>query len=550
MCNCFLLQLRLAFHNEIVAGGVINFCYNDRGSPGQSQTQVAGSLPAFQGKNVTLKQTCYKSSIMKNSRLACLFKVLDNSELRAIKKLLKPPPGRKASELFRLFEFFYKKTPLKKRSRLKKEHVFTSLFPQGNYDDNRLNKLANQLVRFIEDFLVQQQFKKDKALKYQALACSLSHREDSRYFEVAMKKWEQAIAGPGDSLFAYLSRFLLSIQHLSHHQVHENNDSYKTVLYNARERLNELNHAWQLFFELERIARGKYVGDLFPPARPALTIEMIEALDGREELLMIRLCQKLYLMSAQPDVREYFDVAWEALRLSCEQLSSEARLQVLRYLLNHCIARYFQGAGEFLQLQLNLYKWGVEKQVFIQNDMIEDTIFMNAVITAATAGDFKFAEEFITGNKPYIIPSRRKATGKMAHAYLYFHREEYEKAVREIDKLRMQDYDFAIRRQSLLLRATYKLLEQGRADFGDVMDRYRTYTHFFERDSYDLAEGRKQSYLNLAYYVYQMACHHPTYGKEAPKPVKEIQAELAQKVPAASTWVKNELALLSAKKGN
>ena len=82
------------------------------------------------------------------------------------------------------------------------------------------------------------------------------------------------------------------------------------------------------------------------------------------------------------------------------------------------------------------------------------------------------------------------------------------------------------------------------------MDRYRTYTHFFERDSYDLAEGRKQSYLNLAYYVYQMACHHPTYGKEAPKPVKEIQAELAQKVPAASTWVKNELALLSAKKGN
>lgn len=485
---------------------------------------------------------------MKNSRLACLFNTLEYNELRALRKLLKPPPGDELSGLFRLFEFFREKMPLKKKSRLKKEHVFSRVFPDEPYSAARLDKLASHLVSYIEDFLVQRQLEKDKALKYQALARSLSHREDSRCYEAAMKKWEQAIGGQGDSLFAYFPRLLFSIQRLNHFDVHENDESHSEVLDSARRRLNELNLAWQLFFELERMARSKYIRGRLSPASPALLAELIESLDGAEGRPMILLYQKLFLMSAQPDERKYFHEAWQALRDTAGQLSSQASLPVLRYLLNYCIARYFRGAGEFLGIQLELYKWGAEKGGFIEDGMIEGSIFLNAVITAATAGDFTFARQFVKDNGTLVTPSRKDATVRMAKAYIHFHSMQYEKAIAEIDGLLAQDFDFAVRRQSLLLRATYKLFEQGEADMDAVQNRCRAYREFFERDSYKLAESRKEAYLNLAYYVEEMAVHHLVHWKEAPKPAQELHAELAQKAPAAPTWVRGEIARLSGKR--
>lgn len=482
---------------------------------------------------------------MKNSRLYLYLNSLKDKELRSLKKLLRPPSGEEPSYLFKLFEFFLGKLPLKETSRLGKKHVFSKIFSNKAYDAGRLDKLASQLVSCIESFLVQQQLEKDKSLKYQALARSLSHRKDSRCYEAAMKKWESALDGEGDSLFAYFPRFLFSIQCLDHHGTHENKEAHTAVLHDARQRLNELNLAWQLFFELERMARSKYIRSPLPPPRPELLEELVKALEGAEERPMIRLYLKLFQMSSQPGERQYFDEAWKALRASAEQLSSAAALQVLRYLLNHCIDRYSKGAGEFLGLQLELYKWGEEKEAFVEDGMIEDSIFLNAVVTAATAGDFTFAWQFMEKNEARITPARKDAAVRMAKAYIYFHEGKYDKAIEQIDSLLAQDFDFAIRRQSLLLRAAYKLFEQDKADIEDVKDRCRTYREFFERDTYKLAKSRKANYLHLAYYVEEMAAHHYNYRKEPPKPAQELRAELAEKVPAASGWVREELGRLS-----
>ena len=89
-----------------------------------------------------------------DSKLLKTFKLLDKEETRRFKKLLQSPFFTTNTHLLRLYNYLIKYYPDFNHPKLTKVLIFTYLFPNRTYNDNKLRMLLREFTKQLEDFLV------------------------------------------------------------------------------------------------------------------------------------------------------------------------------------------------------------------------------------------------------------------------------------------------------------------------------------------------------------------------------------------------------------
>ncbi|MCB0580022.1 MAG: hypothetical protein KDD10_12035 [Phaeodactylibacter sp.] len=474
---------------------------------------------------------------MKDSNLLRLLRVLTKKELRLLKKKLSNS-GPQATAL--LLKELLKSAPRFEPDSLDEKKIFKKLYPKEPFNKQKLSYCKSNLYKEAQQLLAEEELATDTILFQRLLARRLQRRAGSGPFEDAMAGLERELLGIQNSFDYYLLDFDRHLLRLKHPET-QKNQANLSPLKAARQSLDSAYLAWQLYFELERISRRRYLNEQLPGA--LFPVGQLRELP-LEYPPLVRLLFLAYKLYQAPDNRQQFANAFRALREMVSEIQPLERLELARYLLNFCIAKYNSGVPSFLQSQMDIYQWGNENGIFVIDKAIDHTIFINAVVTAAVANKLDFAASFIKNNQNFVEPGIRSDTVNLSQAYIHFRRGEYLEAEQSLETIQAKEnYDFALRRQSLLLRAAYGQYINHIADYTKVEERCKAFRWFFQRDAYAVAEPRKEAYRNLEYFVRKLAWYHNQ--TERPSALKEtLLKELDTKPSVAKEWVKGEVASL------
>lgn len=471
---------------------------------------------------------------MKDSNLLRLLRVLSRKELRLLKKRLSKG-GSQAAML--LLTELLKSAPRFVPDTIDEKKIFKKLYPQEPFNKQKLSYCKSNLYKEAQQLLAEEELATDAILFQRLLARRLQRRAGSGPFEDAMAGLDRELLGIRNSFDYYFLDFDRHLLRLKHLETQKNQANLRP-LRAARESLDTAYLAWQLYFELERASRRRYLNEQLPGA--LFPVNQLQELPSEYPPLihLLFLAHKLY---QDPDKQLQFSNVFQALQEMAPEIQPLERLELARYLLNFCIAEYNSGNPSFLQSQMAIYEWGNEHGIFVIDEAIDHTIFINIVVTATVAGELNFARSFLQKNQHFIEPGIRSDTVSLSRAYIHFRRKEYLETEQSLETVQAKEnYDFALRRQSLLLRAAYGQYISHIADYTKVEERCKAYRWFFQRDAYAVAKPRKEAYRNLEYFVRKMAW----YGNHTSPPPgfrEALLEELDAKTTIAREWVREEI---------
>ena len=150
-----------------------------------------------------------------------------------------------------------------------------------------------------------------------------------------------------------------------------------------------------------------------------------------------------------------------------------------------------------------LYQWGADKKIFIQNNKISDFTFLNITISATTTKEFQWGYQFVKDNKHYLRETLRDNTVNLCKAYLYFNNKEFEKAQTILSQIETPFFIHRIRTVALKVRTLYEcyLLDE---DYLSPLESSINSLKSLIKTEKELSDNWKRAYTNYANAVKKM----------------------------------------------
>ncbi|MGB1242987.1 MAG: hypothetical protein ACPG49_10730, partial [Chitinophagales bacterium] len=113
--------------------------------------------------------------------------------------------------------------------------------------------------------------------------------------------------------------------------------------------------------------------------------------------------------------------------------------------------------------------------------------------------EFAWTEEFIETYKDKLAPNFRQNAYAYNLAYLYFHQNQFDNALKLLHEVTFEDIGYSIKSRTLLLRVYYELDEID--PFYSLIDSFKIY---LKRNKL-LSESRKKIYLNFIKFIARLS---------------------------------------------
>ena len=161
-----------------------------------------------------------------------LLKEFSDIEIKKLESFLKSPYYNKNNKVLLLFNEIRKYHPHFKSKNLAKEKLSKKVNPDLKYNDSTLRNLMSGLLKCIEEFLILEEFNKNKPEKLLVLSKSYLEKNQDILFEKNLKEISKLLeAGGRDSVY-YYNKSLMDVQNLNFNIINKRQKSPKTILNN------------------------------------------------------------------------------------------------------------------------------------------------------------------------------------------------------------------------------------------------------------------------------------------------------------------------------
>ncbi len=440
---------------------------------------------------------------MHDSKLLCLLKHLSDDDIKALKLFVHSPFLNKNKVLITLFEYIIRYAPLYTSSKLARKNVFKKLYPTKEYDTNRLSVLISKLYKLIQEYLVISELQNNDFRFKRMITKSFSNRNIQQSIEGISKKLVKELKQKGIKDIHYYSELFQINNELYTHP-----DTIRFA--SAVNSINEACENLDLFFILARLRyicemymRRIIIGVRFNEDIVPLICQLVEQhyVDQHPAFSMylsiIKLCKE------SPDEAIFLSVK-KRLFEEHESMSSDDSRAIHGYLIN--ITNFVINAGKdhFAKQQFELYQFGIEEQLIKVDEQLTGTTFINIAVVGSACGEFDWIENFIQKYQFFLHPTLRNSVVALAMAFLFFHKQNYDKAHSILIDLDKWEYNYQWRGRSLRLRCYYENFLSNPNDFDFVLNSIQTFQGFIQKDT-TLSENRKKGYLNFSKWLKKIA---------------------------------------------
>lgn len=471
---------------------------------------------------------------MENSKLYSTLKTFDKYEQNKIRKFLKSPYFNKNEALIALFELFCTHFNSNGQKDLLKTRLWEKIYPNQPYDDVLFRKNCSDLLKLIENYLVQQSLEQDPVQRKILLLDALKHRKIPTLYNSTVRSARKlADASPYRSYRYYHQQYKIEKAYFELFEVEKD----RTAKYNVEEILNNLD--WFYISEKLRFASISYTQQRFiSHDYNILLLEDILRTVQSQNLLTIPTIAVYYTIlqtQREPDNTDHYYHLKALISEDIEKFPKSEAEFIYQSAMNYCIFRINKGSTEFLEEYFNLSVILLENgMLFSNNNELSPWHFRNIVVAALRVGKYKWTEDFIRDYSRYLPESMRDNAVSFNTAQLYFSQKKWDKVIELLREVEYEDFTYNLNSKTMLLSTYYEMDEI--EPLFSLLDSFRTYLNRHK----DIPAARRTPYLNLIRFTKKLARIMPG-DKEA---VAKLRKELEQ-MPTGSVantnWLKEKL---------
>lgn len=396
---------------------------------------------------------------MYSSKLVDVFYSLNKSQHRALRKFVRSPFFNKRLDVIELCDHMYQ-TSLVNRDALRKEIVFSKLFPKEQYSTDRVDYAMSFLNKLIEQFLIYQNATREKLDQQIALLEEYRHMGLKKHFNQVLHSADKSLKKYHHRNIPYHEKafeieveryqFLAKEQRLANKNLQELSGKLD-VLFLSR----KLKDGCRLLAH-QAVAKQAYDFGLLNALLP-----YIEATPHLLEHSSIALYYYYYQAATHSvDSEEYYRQFKQLFVQEAEARFEEEEVRDLYTLaLNYCVRRINLSSANYQEELFGWYQMGLESKLLLEDGRLNPFRFNNIIKLALRIDKIKWAEAFIKDSRELLDPTHRSMYVHNAYCMLFFARGHYEETLRHLQRVEYKDLFIALDSKVLLIKVYYHLEE-------------------------------------------------------------------------------------------
>jgi len=444
---------------------------------------------------------------MLKSKIVKLLQPLSKKEIKKLGRFLASPyfnTNTTTQYIFRVLSEFH---PEFRSTGLEKAAIFERVFPEDapftKDKDRKFRDALSDLTKKVEVFYTVERFQHRPDVYFRELSEALRDREhDELFFNRVQQAEREVEKKKAKDLEYFLQRLWLSYIQYAHPAY----DPFKEGPGRQVEMMNLLDDCYfihKLRYACELLSRQNFL----PEQHDITLLEEVISQSRRIQnpLPLVIIYRNLILLGRDEDFRTLYPETKKLVFETFADIDRWEQESILKLLTNILICKSNAGHPELRREQLSLYRFGLERGLYVLNGYISAYTFLNILITAAVLKEFRTAEQLIEDFGHQIEEQKRETTILLSKAYLAFHRGDYEKAVQKALSADRRFSPFRLRIRSLLLRTFYEFLNKGDDSYYELLVTEANNFRQHLRNREDWTKDKKQHYYNFIKFTLELA---------------------------------------------
>ncbi len=388
---------------------------------------------------------------MEGEKLSKILAQFNKQEALRLKKFLRSPFFNQRDDVIMLFDL------LIKNPGIRGGELYSSLFPNTPYDDQKLRLVKSYLFRLIEKYLAVREFSDDDIARQYYLTIAYRKRGLGDYFKKAFKKARNLL----DNQPERNSRFF-EYNYRLHWEEHllTSKDSPSDIknLVDLSETL-DLSYITQKLKNMCLIAAHQSI--YHSEIEPGLSDEVLEYVQ-KSNLLEIP-AVAIYLFGYQMFDDKKAEGAFQQFKSLVLEHGTAFPGEEIRDLylmaINYCVRQLNDGNEAYAREAFELYQEGLKKEFLLDNGQLSRFTYHNIVAIGLKIGEYNWVDFFIHTFKNGLQRKYRDSSFSFSSAQLEFSRKKYGAVLELLQRANYRDLLLNLRAKTLLLKTYYELQE-------------------------------------------------------------------------------------------
>ena len=395
----------------------------------------------------------------------------------------------------------------------------------------RLSNEAHKLYGELLDFLISEKLKTDKVLRDQLIVDLLRERKlDDLFYKKAMAT-KKMIAKSAPSIWTMLQLFVLNHKEYYYAPMH------KITLDIAP--LHDAHFFLETFYELAKLKylsednnRTNILACQGTMTNQNLSSDMVSKSTSDLHFLKELYTKILELNTTKADA--VYDQLKDILFKNHIRITKEDQLIVLTYLINRANSDFREGNRNGILSAFELFRFGIEHQIFIESGFISAGNFRNIVFTACEVEALDWVEQFVETHQKYLVEEDKRDIVAIAKARIAFGQQDFQGSIGYLSKVDLKDASYKLLVKFLQVRCYYELNNKELCT-----DATKSFEQFLRREK-TLGPRTLQSYQNFLAILRLLL---PRKRNMSPSIILEKLVE--KEWIAGKSWLQSKIAELS-----
>lgn len=391
---------------------------------------------------------------MYNSKLVQVFFSLDGVSKRALHKFIRSPFFNQRQEVIALWDYLVQSKNGTKKA-LKKEEIFSFLFPGEKFDDTKIRLIMSWLLNCIEEYLAYRQYKQQKVFSQIYLVKAYRHLNLEKHFNQEVKRSRNLLDKMEIGQDYLHAQYLLEMEHYafaeSRRRTTGNNLQVLSKILDIRIVSGKLRQSCLLFAH-QAVFKTDYDYTFLPA--------LLDYLENSVYLENPAIGMYYYCYRALTENNPDF---FQKFKFELQRSQARFSLAELRdcflMAINYCIKQINQGNEEYRIEAFELFKSALAINVLLIDGYLSRFTYTNIVAAGLKVKEYDWVDSFLKDYRPLLEPRYRSNYYHYCRARYYVDLKDYEKAMHLLVAVDEEDLLVSLDARNMLIKIYFELKE-------------------------------------------------------------------------------------------
>lgn len=427
-------------------------------------------------------------------KIFTLLESAGKSDWHWLQKFVNSPIYNQHASVVRLFEVIRKQFKSDKKA-VSSENIHAVLFPGEPFNQAKIHHTSNYLLRAVEDYFAWDEWWQDEQARQLHLLQAYRKRGIDRYFREKMALLRQSITQqPLRHAEHYRFGYQLAVEDY-HHSMQTGRS--------AAEHLQPISDLHDLSFVAEKLKNACALVSRQRILRTELDMGMLpfvlDFVRSRPNLLehpAVAVYFHGYLALSEPLQDEHFFALKKQLPKAAAQFPLEDLRDVYLLAINFCIHRINLREEAYLREVFELYKTGLESDVFLENGQLSRFTYTNMALAGLRLQEFSWVYEFLHNHREKLPETQRQGAFSFNLARYYCERGDYKQAMPLLLEMDFDDVLHNLTAKAMLAKMYFET-ETSTTALNSLLASLGAYL----RRKRQVSEQQRTAYLNFIRFV-------------------------------------------------